>query len=71
MDKKTKITIILNLVFALTYFDLYRVGFAHHRNFQETVCFLYTDWDPPIDSRCIKEGENSSGIPVFLCCGPE
>ena len=46
------------------------VGFCHHRNLQDTVCFIHTDWDPPIDSRCIKEGENTSGVPVFLCCGP-
>ena len=47
-----------------------RVGFCHHRDLQDTVCFIHTGWDPPFDSRCIKEGENSSGIPVFLCCGP-
>ena len=47
-----------------------RVGLCHHRELQETVCFIHTNWDPPIDSRCTKEGENSSGIPVFLCCGP-
>ena len=45
-------------------------AFSHHRDLQETVCFLHTDWDPPTDSRCTKEGENTSGIPVFHCCGP-
>ena len=50
--------------------SLGRDGLGHHRDRQDTVCFIHTDWDPPLDSRCIKEGENSSGIPVFLCCGP-
>ena len=69
--KSKKITVvILGLLLSLGYEILGREGFCHHRDLQDTVCFIHTDWDPPIDSRCIKEGENSSGIPVFLCCGP-
>lgn len=66
-----KITVALSGLFlCLGLEGLGRNGFGHHRDLQETVCFIYTDWDPPFDSRCTKEGENSSGIPVFFCCGP-
>ena len=58
------------LFLCLGFEGLGRDGFGHHRDLQDTVCFINTDWDPPLDSRCIKESENSSGIPVFLCCGP-
>ena len=70
MKSKKIIVIISGLLVCLGYESLGRGGFCHHRDLQETVCFIHTDWDPPLDSRCTKEGENSSGIPVFLCCGP-
>jgi len=70
MKAKTITAVLSGFFLCLGFEALGRDGFCHHRDLQETVCFIYTDWDPPIDSRCIKEGENSSGIPVFLCCGP-
>ena len=70
MNAKKIAAALSGLFLCLGLEGLGRNGFGHHRDLQETVCFIYTDWDPPFDSRCTKEGENSSGIPVFLCCGP-
>ena len=57
-------------IFILTTNFLYSKSLSHHTDLQPTVCYRYTDWDPPTDARCTKEGNNSSGIPVFWCCGP-
>lgn len=70
MNLKNFVFIALGLILGTFWDSFYRSGFCHHTDLQETVCFLYTDWDPPTDSRCVKEGENTSGIPVFSCCGP-
>jgi len=70
MKNKKFAFILSGLILSVLWDSSYRLGFSHHRDLQETVCFLHTGWDPPADSRCVKEGENTSGIPVFLCCGP-